>query len=154
MDNKYLNLIHGGVNLFAETPLSINVETINEIIEQYASEKNIDVEPELIIRLLNLVKSETLEDFNTNKYIACIQGLKMKKPQLKCKLIVRIDRDVAKGTGTLLSPNDRVLGDSFKKEVVLTMYRVIGSKDKGWDGHPLWIPNIKFPDDCCFYNVD
>ncbi len=154
IDNEYLNFIHGGVNLFAELPLRINVETINQIISQYASEKSVDAEPELIIRLLNLVKSETIEDFNTNKFVACIQGLKAKRPQLKCKLIVRLDRDITKGTGTLLSPNDRTLGDSYKKEVVLTMYRIIGSKDKGWDGYPLWIPNIKFPDDCCFYDIE
>lgn len=154
VDNEFLNLIHGGVNIFAETPLCVNVETINKLIALHASEKSVDVEPELIIRLLELVKSETSEDFNTKKYIACIHGLSAKRPQLKCKLIVRLDRDVAKGTGTLLSPNDRTLGDSFNKEVVLTMYRVLGSKDKGWDGHPLWVPNIKFPDDCCFYDVE
>ena len=154
VDNEYLNLIYGGVNLFADAPLSVNVETINQTIAQYASEKSVDVETELIIRLLNLVKSETKDDFDTNKFISCIQGLKSKKPQLKCILIVRLDRDIAKGTGTLLSPNDRMLGDSFKKEVVLTMYRVLGSKEKGWDGHPLWIPNIKFPNDCCFYDVE
>lgn len=154
VNNEVLNLIHGGVNIFAETPLRINVETINQIIEQYASEKSVDVDSELIVKLLSLVKSETIEDFNTNKFIACIKGLKTKRPQIKCKLIVRIDRDIAKGTGTLLSPNDRTLGDSFKKEVVLTMYRVLGSKEKGWEGQPLWIPNIKFPDDCCFYDIE
>lgn len=154
VDNEFLNLIHGGVNLFARIPLRVNVETINQIIAQYASEKIADVEPELIIKLLSLVKSETTEDFNTNKFIACIQGLRNKRPQLKCKLIVRLDRDIAKGTGTLLSPNDRKLGDSFKKEVVLTMYRVLGSKEKGWNGLPLWIPNIKFPNDCCFYDIE
>lgn len=154
LDNEFLNLIHGGVNIFAETPLRINVETINQIIEQYASEKSVDVDSELIVKLLSLVKSETIEDFNINKFIACIKGLKTKRPQIKCKLIVRIDRDIAKGTGTLLSPNDRTLGDTFKKEIVLTMYRVLGSVDKGWDGLPLWIPNIKFPNDCCFYDIE
>ena len=153
VDTEYVNLIHGGVNLFAAKPLRVNVELINQIISHYASEEFVDVSPELIISLLHLIKSETLEDFNTNKFIACIQGLKAKKPQLKCKLIVRLNRDISKGTGTMLSPNDRVLGDTFKKDVVLTMYRVTGSMEKGWDGHPLWIPNIKFPEDCCFYDL-
>ena len=153
IDNEYLNLIHGGVNLFAELPLRVNVESINSLIANYATEKYVDVEIELIIKLLELVKSESLEDFNTKKFIACLQGLKSKRPLLKCKLIVRINRDITKGTGTLLSPNDRTLGDSFKKEVVLTMYRVSGDKEKGWDGLPLWIPNIKFPTDCCFYDI-
>lgn len=154
VDSIYLNLLQGGVNLFASKPLCINVETINLMIEQYASDQVVDADPELIIKILGLLRSETVDDFNTDKFIACVKGLRAKRPQLKCKLIVRIDRDIAKGTGTLLSPNDRMLGDSFRKELVLTMYRVFGNREKGWDGFPLWVPNIKFPDDCCFYNTE
>ena len=153
VDNEFVSLMHGGVNLFAATPIRVNVETINQLIAHYASEESVEVNPELIVRLLELIKTETLEDFNTDKFIACIQGLKAKRPQLKCELIVRLNRDIAKGTGTMLSPNDRMLGDHFKKEVVLTMYRVTGNIKKGWDGLPLWIPNIKFPEDCCFYDL-
>ena len=86
--------------------------------------------------------------------MACINGLKAKRPQIKCKLIVRTNRDISKNTGTMLSPNDRRLGDSCHKDVVLTMYRLNGDKDKGWEGKPLWMPNIKFPDDCCFYDLN
>lgn len=154
VDSIYLNLLQGGVNLFASKPLCINVETINMMIEQYASDQVVDTEPELIIKILGLLRSETVDDFNTDKFIACVKGLRTKRPQLKCKLIVRIDRDIAKGTGTLLSPNDRMLGDSFSKELVLTMYRVLGNREKGWEGFPLWVPNIKFPDDCCFFNTE
>ena len=154
IDNKYLNLLYGGVNMFASNPLAANVETINILIEQFAKEKCVDVESELLIKILRLVKSGSIDDFNAEKYIACIQGLKSQRPQIKYKLIVRINRDIAKGTGTLLSPNDRAIGDDFNKEVVLTMYRIIGNKDKGWDNKPLWIPNIKFPSDSCFYDVD
>lgn len=154
IDNRYLNLLYGGVNMFASNPLAINVETINGLIAQFATEKCIDVESELLIKILRLVRSERLDDFNAEKYIACLQGLKSQRPQIKCKLLVRIDRDIAKGTGTLLSPNDRAIGDVLNKEVVLTMYRIIGSKDKGWKGKPLWIPNIKFPNDSCFYDIN
>ena len=154
VDNRYLNLLYGGVNMFASSPISVNIETINRLIENFATEKYIDVESEMVIRLLKLVRSESLDDFNSKKYIACLQGLKSQRPQIKCKLLVRINRDIAKGTGTLLSPNDRTIGDSLNKDVVLTMYRIIGSKDKGWDGKPLWIPNIKFPSDSCFYDIE
>ena len=153
IDNRYLNLLYGGVNMFASAPLCVNVETINGLIAPFATEKYVDVESEFLIKVLRLVRSESIDDFNSEKYIACLQGLKSQRPQIKCKLIVRIDRDIAKGTGTLLSPNDRAIGEALNKEVVLTMYRIIGSKDKGWDGKPLWIPNIKFPNDSCFYDV-
>lgn len=154
VNNAYLNLVNGGVNMFASTPLCINVETINNLISSYSDTPFMDVDTDFVIQLLNLIKCESLEDFNTAKFVACIQGLKAKRPQTRCKLIVRINRDIARNTGTLLSPNDRSLGDRFPKEVVLTMYRIIGNKNKGWDGNPLWIPNIKFPEDCCFYDIE
>ena len=53
----------------------------------------------------------------------------------------------------MLSPTDRLLGDGFNNDIVLTMYRLVGSADKGWDGKPLWMPNIKFPGGICFYNT-
>ena len=66
------------------------------------------------------------------------------------KIIVRRDRDISKGTGTLLSPNDRKLGDQYDDEVVLTLYKVTGNK--GWDGQKIWIPNIKLPGNRVYYS--
>ena len=73
-------------------------------------------------------------------------------PLAQAKLTVRRNRDICTGTGTLLSPNDRNLGDSIKDEVVLTVYKVTGNK--GWDGQQLWIPNIKLPGDVTYYSGD
>lgn len=70
------------------------------------------------------------------------------------KLIVRRNRDIGRGTGTLLSPNDRRLGDEYPDNLVLTMYKITGNTDKGWDGAKIWIPNIKLPSDCVYYAVD
>lgn len=154
VDNEYLNLVQGGVNMFASAPIPANVETINRMIETYSEHRFIDCKSDFIISLLNLVKSETVEDFNVQKYIACIEGLKKRKPLIKCKLIIRVNRDIARNTGTLLSPNDRTLGDSFKDDIVLTMYRIKGTKEKGWSGVPLWIPNIKFPNNFYFYDME
>lgn len=80
-------------------------------------------------------------------------ALNSKRPQTKYRLIVRDNRDISFGTGTLLSPTDRKLGESFKDDVVLTLYRVKGEISKGWNGSPLWIPNIKFPDNTCYYDT-
>ena len=59
----------------------------------------------------------------------------------------------SKGTGTLLSENDRLLGDKYKDEVVLTLYRLTGHKEQGWLGKPLWVQNIKLPYNICYYNI-
>ena len=64
---------------------------------------------------------------------------------------MRRGRDVAKGTGALLSPNDWRLGGSFTDQVVLTMYKVTGRK--GWNGRELWVPNIKLPSNTVYYDV-
>ena len=59
---------------------------------------------------------------------------------------------IAKGTGTLLSPNDRTLGESFPDDIVLTLYKVTG--EKGWNGEKLWIPNIKLPAGRTYYGIE
>ena len=64
---------------------------------------------------------------------------------------MRRNRDIKKGTGTLLSPNDRTLGDRFSDIVVLTMYKVTGKK--GWNNQQLWIPNIKLPGKDTLYYI-
>ena len=52
----------------------------------------------------------------------------------------------------MLSPTDRRLGDEHPDDLVLTMYKITGNKDKGWDGTQIWIPNIKLPGDCAYYS--
>ena len=86
-------------------------------------------------------------DYNTNiishkKYIIILVVI----------LTVRIMHNIGKGTGTLLSPTDRKLGDEYPDALVLTMYKITGNRDKGWDGSQIWIPNIKFPGDCAYYS--
>ena len=153
LDNKYLNMIVGGVNMFASYPTSVHTQEINELIEYAAGSEFVDVTADELTSILELIVLENSSDFDTNKYVSCIKALREKRPSVKCRLIVRIDRDISKGTGTMLSPTDRNLGDKFNEDIVLTMYRLIGSEDKGWDGEPLWMPNIKFPCGICFYNT-
>ena len=98
--------------------------------------------------------SRDKDDFDCARFIANINALGVKRPTTKFRLIVRRDRNISRGTGTLLSPNDRLLGDKYPNDVVLTLYRVNGSIDKGWNGQPLWIPNIKFPEGLCFYDSE
>lgn len=153
LDNKYLNMIVGGVNMFASYPTSVHTQEINELIEYAAESEFVDVTADELTSILELIVLENSSDFDTNKYISCIKALREKRPSVKCRLIVRIDRDISKGTGTMLSPTDRQFGDKFNDDIVLTMYRLVGSVDKGWEGKPLWMPNIKFPDGICFYNT-
>ena len=98
---------------------------------------------------MDLLDSET-EDWNAKVFKGFINSMLAENPSAQGKLIVRRNRDIAKGTGTLLSPNDRKLGDGYEEEVVLTIYKVTGNK--GWNGEQLWIPNIKLPGECVYYS--
>ena len=154
LDTQYLNVTMGGVNYFPTEPIPANVLTIDKLLD----DANLSGDPavvtkELMVELLKHCGSKDVNDFDSAKFISSIEALSAKRPGTKFKLIVRRDRDISKGTGTLLSPNDRALGDRLPNDVVLTLYRVKGTVDKGWDGNPLWIPNIKLPEGFCFYDT-
>lgn len=152
--NQYLNLIVGGVNLFPTNPFENNTKELDALLSAYDDKTNYyDVDFNLIIQLLQLVGSYELEDWNSEKFINCIKSLSVKRPSTSCKIIIRRNRDISKGTGTLLSPNDRALGGRLNDSLVLTLYRVNGESSKGWSNKPLWIPNICFPSDLCFYDT-
>ena len=91
-------------------------------------------------------------DFRQTAFVSFIDMMLAEKPAAQGILIVRRNRNVAKGTGALLSPNDWKLGGSFSDKVVLTMYQMTG--EKGWNGEKIWVPNIKFPDNAMYYDVD
>lgn len=153
LDMRYLDITSGGVNYFASYPVNRDFEALDRELLPYSTQKTAVVSPDILISVLELAQGDTEADFNNRKFIQCIKALRGKRPSVKALLIVRTNRDISKGTGTLLSPNDRVLGEQYNNDIVLTMYRVNGSIDKGWDGHPIWIPNIKFPSNSCFYDT-
>ena len=90
-------------------------------------------------------------DFKVKLFQSVLDTILAESPTSQGVLIVRRERDVAQGTGALLSPNDWKLGKSFPQKVVLTMYQVTGAK--GWGGKQLWIPNIKLPEGIMYYDV-
>lgn len=152
---EYLDVISGGVNYFPNFPIENNVEKIDPIVDKlHFTEKPIIVPKDIIIDLLKYCGSKDPDDFDNAKFISCIDALSQKRPSIRYKIIVRKNRDITFGTGTLLSPRDREIGDEIKDDVLLTLYRVKGDKAKGWFGHPLWIPNIKLPEGYCYYDMN
>ena len=154
LDTSRIEICTGGVNMFPISPIENNTSLIDPIIMQYANEESVEVDMGLLINLLSKSGSISKEDFDSEKFINSIKALAAKRPATKFRLITRVNRNISRGTGTLLSESDRNLGDSFPNDVVLTMYRLNGFIDNGWNGSPLWIPNIKFPTGFCFYSVD
>ncbi|TDQ11400.1 Z1 domain-containing protein [Pedobacter metabolipauper] len=154
IDQSALNLLTGGINFFPNDPIESNFSLLDEILKDF--DENVeyyDVDSQLILKCLNNTGSNNKEDWNKDKYINSINGLLEKRPTEKFALIVRRNRDISKNTRTLLSPNDRTLGERLNGQTVLTMYRVTGKVEKKWKGNPFWIPNIKLPEGICFYDV-
>ena len=150
LDKKVVGIYSGGVNYFPFYPQNTDVAAIDELLAPFADEVY-SVSMKLIQKLLGYMGSEG-EDWNAKAFVGFVNTFISSNPLAQAKLIVRRERDIAKGTGTLLSPNDRHLGDSFPEDVVFTVYKVTGNK--GWDGQKLWIPNIKLPGEVTYYSGD
>jgi len=154
LDSRSLNLIMGGVNFFSSNPCQNNESIVDELIENFDDSIQYHVVgADDLIGILSHVGDESKEDWNADKFINAVSALSTKRPSTKYALIIRTGRDIGKGTGTLLSPTDRRIGDSLKDWVVLTLYKILGTEAKGWNGRPFYIPNIKLPSGVCIYDT-
>lgn len=150
LDKKVVGIYSGGVNYFPFYPVNKDVSAIDTLLRPFEDDMY-SVSLKLMIKVMEQLESET-DDWNVKAFIGFINTLLATDSAGQGKLIVRRNRDIGKGTGTLLSPTDRKLGDEHPDDLVLTMYKITGNKDKGWDGTQIWIPNIKLPGDCAYYS--
>jgi hypothetical protein len=151
LDNSKVFALSGGTNYFPQNPTNNTIEDISRLLEPFSDVTEYhQVNIRLIKEVLTHVKS--LSDFRVSSFTSIIDMLLSEKPVCQGILIVRRGRNVAKGTGALLSSSDWILSNSFPTSLVLTMYQMTG--DKGWGGHPIWVPNIKLPDNVVYYDVD
>lgn len=150
LDKKAVDIYSGGVNYFPFYPVNKNVSAIDDLLRTFEDDIY-TVSLKLMVKLMENVDSE-VDDWNAKVFIGFINTLLAANPAEQGKLIVRRNRDIGKGTGTLLSQTDRQLGDKYTDEAVLTMYKITGNQEKGWDGVKIWIPNIKLPGDCIYYS--
>lgn len=148
LDSKIVGVFSGGVNYFPFYPTNNDVSIIDNMLRTFSEDVH-SVSLKFIITILAEISSEK-DDWNKEAFIGFIKTILASNPSAQGKLIVRRERDISRGTGTLLSPNDRQLGDKYPSDVVLTLYKVTGTK--GWNGEKLWIPNIKLPSDVVYYS--
>lgn len=150
VDNNHVEIISGGTNYYPFNPDNDSIEDISKLLEIFS-----DNEPyyQVSLRLIKevLVHIIPSPDFKLQTFCSVLDTILSEHTTGQGILIVRRERNVAQGTGALLSPNDWKLGDSFSDKVVLTMYQVTGTK--GWGGKKLWIPNIKLPSNIMYYDV-
>ena len=150
LDNQKVFMLSGGTNYYPYNPDNNTIEELDALLAPFSeTEPSYQVNLRLMKEIFNHVTSD--EDFDIKSFVLVLDTILAEKPSAQGILIVRRGRDVAKGTGALLSPNDWSLGGSFTNQVVLTMYKVTGRK--GWDGRELWVPNIKLPHNIVYYDV-
>jgi hypothetical protein len=151
LDKEKVGTIVGGVNYFPNDVSNNDLSKLDAFLEEFTEQPYYEVHPKMLVNLLGLIDSKD-SNWDRDLFISFIESLESRQPDTKVALIVRKDRSITKGTGTLLSPNDRKLGDTLSDRIVCTLYKMTG--DKGWGGNKVWVPNIKFPAGLVFYNVE
>lgn len=150
LDTDHVEAISGGTNYYPFYPDNNTINDISDLLSVFS-----ETEPyyQVNLRLMKEILSHVVSgpDFKLKSFISIIDVMLAEAPTTQGILIVRRNRDIAQGTGALLSPNDWQLGGSFPRKIVLTMYQVTGTK--GWGGKQLWVPNIKLPDGAVYYDV-
>ena len=150
LDNDHIEMLSGGTNYYPFYPDNDSIEDLSHLLHPFN-----DDEPyyQVSLRIIKEILSHIIPspDFKLHTFVSVIETILSEQPAGQGILIVRRNRDVAKGTGALLSPNDWKLGGQFPSKIVLTLYQVTGSK--GWGGKPLWVPNIKLPEGAVYYDV-
>ncbi len=149
LDNDVVLTFTGGVDYFPFSPENKNIEDIDEMLSRFEDDVY-SVNLNIFINILENIISNS-SDWKPENFISILQTMLSIKPGAQGKLIVRRDRDISAGTGTLLSPNDRALGKAISDFPVLTIYKVTGNK--GWGGRKIWIPNIKLPGTDVYYCI-
>lgn len=150
LDKRVVGVFSGGVNYFPFYPTNKDISAIDELLAAFG-ENTYSVSLKLIVKILEQVGSEG-DDWSPKAFAGFVNTFIAENPLAQGTLIVRRNRDIGRGTGTLLSPTDRALGNSITDQVVLTLYKVTGTK--GWNGQQIWIPNIKLPGDATYYSGD
>ncbi len=150
LDKKKVFTLSGGTNYYPFDPDNDSIEEMDELLKVFDDKTpSYQVNLRLMKEIFRHITSA--EDFKVDSVVSVLDTILAEKPAAQGVLIVRRNRDVAKGTGALLSPNDWNLGASITDKVVLTMYKMTGAK--GWGGRQLWVPNIKLPNNVVYYDV-
>ena len=149
VDRSSLSVFVGGVNYFLGACKTGRLQWLDTRLGLNDSESEITLAEANEI----LEKVGVEDEVELATYRSCLTALQSAGESL-CRLYVRTNRNITKGTGTLLSPVDRNEVARIKDLTTLVLYRLNGAKNQGWEGTPLWVPNVKFPEGRCFFTSD
>ncbi len=147
------SLIVGGANYFPPEPNQANGLELDGLLTEFTEKNVLAIELQLAKKILSLA-SESQTGWPANNFKRAIEDFSESSSSIKVYLQVSRDRDLSARTGTMLSENDRrnsaeALGDHF----VITAYRVIGQREKGWNGKPFWMINLRIPNGYVYHSI-
>jgi hypothetical protein len=153
IDRSKLDVLVGGVNYFPPNPDQSNAFNLDPMLEGYDEKiRAHEIDTDTAISIMSKIKDDKINNWSISSYVAALRALSSEKGFIdKVILIVRRDRNIGNQTGTMLSEDDRKLGSSISDKSVITLYRNVGDTDKGWDGVPFWMTNLKLPKGKVFY---
>lgn len=156
---RNFHVVKGGKSYFPLFPNEENLGTVNKslgVIQNFytpSSEGVFEISTEDMEHVIESLGLFDSIDWDLDTFVKSINVLSTKRPTTNNILILRYNRNLSKGTGTMLSPDDRKLAQKYTNDIVLTLYLVNGNQNKGWVGSDFWMPNIKLPNDLDFWNT-
>jgi hypothetical protein len=149
--DSYVGVV-GGTNYFPAEP---NDEILNQGDDLLgALDETRDghlVASELLLDLVKISDTGDQSAWPSTSFAGAIYGLGQSNPNQAHRVIVRRNRDIGPNTGTMLSEDDRRIGAQFSKDIVVTAYRLTGTK---WPKlQPFWLFNVRLPDGYVFHSA-
>lgn len=152
LDRKSYSFFVGGTNYFPPKPGQTNAAAMEQILADLDDARaGHVVDAEMVSALLSKTKSSEPLSWPVDAFIDALKSIESHSKQSRFRVLLRRGRRISRDTGTLLSPDDRALGNQYADDTVLTLYQVTGEKDLGWQGRPFWIPNVKLPTGVVFH---
>lgn len=145
-----------GKRYFPYSPKAKHVAGLDKLLEGFQEiEEPYEVSIDFLIQIINLTESDDAlgGTWNDEAILTCLKNMRDMEDVFynRGHLVVRRERNIARGTGAMLSPNDLEIYNPDGP--TLTMYRYSGKPEDGWDdgAGPRWVPNLRFPNGNRYY---
>lgn len=161
LDKRFVGKLTGGVNYFASNPVNKDFVALDKKLNKLVQTKGDDFEVDLraMRSILDDFKTSP-EDLDIPTFQLALDQIGMESPTLTARIIVRTNRQVSHGTGTLLAPNDQRLARSEDSKPLLILYRIenvnsaaVREGRSQWSNDPIWVPNVRLPDRKVYYRI-
>ncbi len=144
------SLLVGGTNYFPAAPNQKNASELDALLKPYSDSEVQAIDMSLAKSLVALASNAT--DWPSNQLKKAMENMEAKG--LGARILIGRDRNTGR-TGTMLTEQDRKVGEMVgEKDFVITAYRVHGGLDKGWQGNPFWLVNVRIPSGYVYHQVN